>query len=187
MVGKALNYEVIKKKIQAIENDSYRGLFSTIYATGARVGEVVGGQKNKQIKGLLTENIRIEKVLVNDKMQEYMIITLETEKNRNKPIKEIPINCDREAWLVENIKKSWDQAQIIGTEKVFSYSCEYVGRLSRKIFGTRTHDLRHSRATHWTSIYGMPDFTLAKLLGHSSTQPTARYAHLRWKDATKYL
>jgi integrase len=187
MVYKALDYSFIKASISDIENTSHRGLFSTLYGTGARVGEVVGGEKNKQIGGLTVSDIRFENYMTGGNTQEFMVIALETQKNRNHPMREIPINSEKEPWIVANIKQCVDNSKIFGTEKLFPYTPRYVRYLSDKIFGTNPHILRHSRATHWTTMYDVPNENLSKMLGHSSAKPTSIYLHLRWRDTAKYL
>ena len=42
----------------------------------------------------------------------------------------------------------------------------------------RWHDLRHTCAS-WMVQAGIPLYTVAQMLGHSSTAVTQRYAHLR--------
>jgi integrase len=46
-----------------------------------------------------------------------------------------------------------------------------------KIAGFRFHDLRHTCASHM-AMQGIDLLTIAKVLGHSSTVMTQRYAHL---------
>jgi integrase len=187
MVYKALDYGSIHRTISEIENPKHRALFSILYGTGARVGEVVGGEKNKRIGGLNASDVRIEKQTTGGIVKEFMVIALETEKNRNRPIREIPISTENEPWLCQYIKEYSDQCKVIGTDKLFSYSPRYVRMLSEKIFGTHPHILRHSRATHWTTKFDIPNENLSRLLGHSSAKPTSIYLHLRWHDTAKYL
>jgi integrase len=49
--------------------------------------------------------------------------------------------------------------------------------------GVRLHDLRHSFASAAASA-GVPLQILGGILGHNSSQTTARYAHL-WQDPVK--
>jgi integrase len=46
-----------------------------------------------------------------------------------------------------------------------------------KLPGVRIHDLRHTYASHLVST-GVPLFTVGKLLGHTQTVTTERYAHI---------
>lgn len=65
-------------------------------------------------------------------------------------------------------------------EKVFplvDFKKAWAGALKRAgISGLRFHDLRHTAATRWADA-GADAFTIAALLGHSSIQMSARYAH----------
>jgi integrase len=61
---------------------------------------------------------------------------------------------------VQDIKKFWRELTTIA-----------------KIEGTRIHDLRHTYASHLVSA-GVPLYQVGKLLGHTQSQTTERYAHL---------
>ena len=56
--------------------------------------------------------------------------------------------------------------------KQFRIACKKA-----KLKGVRFHDLRHTCAS-WLINAGVDLYTVGKILGHSSTQTTARYAHL---------
>ncbi len=63
------------------------------------------------------------------------------------------------------------------------YRLREVWTLARQRTGIdcRWHDLRHSCAS-WLVQAGVPIYTVAQMLGHSSTAVTQRYAHLKPQD-----
>jgi len=71
--------------------------------------------------------------------------------------------------------------------KIFPISRETVRKKCDKYFNTTTHSFRHTRTTHYNTIYGYSEPVIAKLRGDVDTKMASRYTHLRHKDIIDHM
>ncbi len=137
-----------------------------ILFTGARPGEVYGmtwGEINLD-EGIWTRSAlrnKQKKIHVVPLVKDALILlkhinSQNTERNFVFPS---PTSPDRP---IGEVKKTW--TKIIQTAEI------------ENPIGTRLYDLRHTFATHLVAS-GQSLFSVGKLLGHSTTKVTERYAH----------
>lgn len=171
----AIDYEKVKKQLEAIPFPKHRAIFFTMYASGARSIELT--------------RVKKEDIVLNGK---WLLINLWTAKHRLHPIRVVPINCDKEYWLAQEILNFKAKAEN-DSDKLFllhaneQTTTRYYRRLCSKYFGTSPHSLRHSRITHWKVMFDLDSLDLQQLAGWSNTKPATIYAHLDWTTVTKKL
>lgn len=162
-------YEQIKAMIENVQGLQYRALFSIMYGTGCRVGELV--------------QIRAQDCYLEDvKGQTVFLVKIFTEKNRKQKMRICPINCEKEYWIVKPI------ADYIGSREkglLFDYSTRWVNMLCHKLFGWNPHNLRHARYTHFGTK--LPKPIAKQFFGWASDKPMETYDHLKWEDTIPYI
>jgi len=195
VVEDAIPYPELKQRINSITNFEKKAFFCTLYATGARIGEICGHKKHpnrkyptviKDYTGLTVNNVEEKEMDVIDGKdivrKPFLVITVETEKHPNHPFRAIPINCSEEPWLTEPIKQIIRLRKMQGKTKVFDFTTRWGQILCKDYLGVHPHLLRHSRATHWVKHFGLDKY-VQKLLGHKFLSSTSFYLHLNPSDA----
>jgi integrase len=171
----AIDYEKVKEQLEAIPFPKHRGIFFTMYGSGARSVELA--------------RVKKEDIVLNGK---WLLIKLWTAKHRQHPIRTIPINTDKEYWLAQeilNFKTKFEN----DSDKLFMLAfseqstTRYYRRLCNKYFGTSPHSLRHSRLTHWKIKYGFDSLDLKQLAGWTNTMPATTYVHMDWTNIINKL
>jgi len=137
-----ISYEELKNRLSEIpESGKFlreKALLCTIYASLARVGEVVRGRYNNT-ESIRKKDIRIEKT--------HVVISLLTEKVGL--VRSVPVNKIRETWLVRPILLY--SAQFTTEEELFPYTTRWAQKVFQKHFpeyNQHIHLLRKWRATH---------------------------------------
>lgn len=195
------SYEALKNHLLSISDAQARALFALIYAGMAREGEIARG------RGASEAPFKAEHVAVFDNK---IVLTIHKEKTRKmtktgkvvrvgKPIREVPIYYNREAWLA-NIIKDWAKG-FAPSQPLFDYSTRWVEHQFKKwfpdIFSSRggnadgsahtIHWLRGWRYSHYRkgNVTGKPvESKVASLLGGwvSSSVPERYYDFTTIKD-----
>jgi site-specific recombinase XerD len=161
-----------------------RTLFSLLYLTGARIGEVVKRLRKKDF-----ETIKL-------KSSQFLVVDIFTEKNRKHPTRRVPINIEREKDLVKYVL---EYLELLKDEDVlFSFTIQRAWQIVSKIlikykkvsknkFLNANHFLRHCRLTHLVVNYDFSDQDLVKYCGWTNSLPSTTYAHLRYKDLARKM
>jgi len=188
---KALPYKRIKTLLESVDSPYYKALFCAMYGSGARIGEVVGSEKHDKFTGITINDVQVRKIEVgegkNKRQEKFLLLTLETQKNRSSPVRTIPISFSKEKWLCTPILNRVKEVKEKGGNKLFPISTRYARLKAQELFKVDTHTLRHSRATHLITEFNYPIERLQRVLGHSSLKPTGVYLHLFWKDDAERL
>ena len=158
--------------ISACESQRDKALIAWLYATGARVSEIVRVFKKSDVK------------IVDD----YVTATVKTEKNRKLPFRVLYLPAhDKYVKLALNYILSVPDEQ-----PVWNYSRQYVFKLF-KLLGYRVgiklhpHLLRHTRLTHLVLMANMNEFELIKWAGWSDIKPAKTYVSLNNRDVLPKL
>lgn len=173
--------EEFNKFIKVVDNPTYYTLFSTLFYTGRRKGEVLSLSPNDV--GL--DSIKFNKSLTRKTLDDspYKITSTKTEKVASTPIcpplKEILHNYDApqgpfffggDTPLTDNTIR-----------RAFNRYCEIAG-----VKQIRIHDLRHSFVSMLIHL-GANLTVVADLIGDTLAQVTKTYAHLYEEDKQKIL
>jgi len=166
---KVLNLKEIKRIFDEVKNLKHITLLKTLYACGLRVGEV----------------LRLEVSDVDGQRRLLHIRCSKQYKDRCVPLSEDLLHLLRryykaykpEHYLFEGTardahgqRKPYTASSV---RKILQRAAQKAG-LRRKV---RTHDLRHSYATHLLEA-GVDIRYIQKLLGHASTKTTEIYTHV---------
>lgn len=159
------SYEEIKEHLSLIPILTYRAWCSALYATGGRINEVIKLTKN---------DLRKE--------ENFLLISLWTEKNKKHPTRILPIPLDKEKWLTDPIITL---AEVIPSMRLFNFSDRWGREIVHRYFDCHPHFLRHCRLTHLVSLFQADAFRLQLWAGWSSPTPANAYVHLNWQDTKK--
>jgi site-specific recombinase XerD len=161
-----------------------RALFCLLYLTGARIGEVTRRLRKKDF-----ETIKL-------KGSQFLIVDLYTEKNRKHPTRRVPVNMERENYLVNYVL---EYLELLKDEDVlFPFTIQRAWQIVSKIlikykkvsknkFLNANHFLRHCRLTHLVINYDFTDQDLVKYCGWTNSIPATTYSHLRYKDLARKM
>lgn len=179
-------WEQMPRLLSRIENPYYRGLYSLIYLTGCRVGEVYREEKGEPI-GIRGKDVYYERV----GGKNFIFIDLHTEKNRKEKIRTVPIPMDQEPELIKNLygivgildEDNYNHLFAPQTDIKYKSLHKKWWIASKKHLPDRPHWLRHCRATHIIKNYKMRNFeNIRKLFGWTDYRPMATYMHLMAED-----
>lgn len=159
-----LSYEEIKTRLAAVEDLQDKALFAALYGSAARAGEIVGVTQN---------DIALD-------ANNFLVITLITEKNRMHPPRRIPIDQESEGWITKPIN-AW--MGVCNVPELWHMTTRNVQYKCHKYFGCHPHLLRHSRLTHLVERLNLNDSTLRLLAGWTTTRPSSIYVHLDYHAA----
>lgn len=158
-------------------------LFCLLYLTGGRVGEVL------RLKKRDFEIIRVGGI-------KFLIVEMYTEKHRKHPMRNVPINMEKEMELLRPIFLYLDKLR--NKDKLFAFTiqrawqiiggiiCNYKKRYKNK-FMNANHFLRHCRLTHLVTMHDFTDQDLVRFVGWTNSVPATTYTHLRFKDLAKKM
>ena len=154
-----------------------QALFIILYLTAARIREVVGRMEKRDIEILKKYDKNI------------MLVTLFNEKNRQRKIKKIPINLDREEEKELAVKFLEYVDSVEGDKKtlLFQKSPRWAEKYFYKYCGINPHFLRHLRLTHLTTEFNFNEQELRIFAGWSDSRPAKNYIEMRWSDLLKKL
>jgi len=155
-----LSYMEVKNKLNSIISPRDRALCCILYGSAGRINEVLKLRKS---------DIRME--------NNYLLISLRTEKNPNHPERIVPIPL-KEEWVVKPIA---DYLEVCDG-RLFNFSDRLARNITRKCMDCNPHFLRHTRLTHLVSIYRADEHRLRMIAGWVDTRPAYIYVHLNWKD-----
>ncbi|MEM1661006.1 MAG: site-specific integrase [Candidatus Bathyarchaeia archaeon] len=149
-----------------------KALIAWLYATAARVSEIVKVFKKSDVK-ILADHIEA---------------TVKTEKNREQPFRVLylPLNDKYVKLSLSYIMSAPDQ------QPVWNMSRQYVHKLLRMLgykIGVKLHPhlIRHTRLTHLVIYADFNEFQLMRWAGWSSIEPALKYVHLSNKDSLPKL
>ena len=167
----------LEQTIENIPNLRDRALCSLLYLTGARVSEIVRRFKVKEIS--------VEK----DGERLFYVFNIYIEKRREKKdiYRRVGIPYDKNKMFIDNIYNYIKKYRLKDTDNLFDIHRRTVHRIVKKHFGFRPHFLRHTRATHLTTLYGLSAQELQNYIGWSDIRTTAIYTHLNWKNVSHKL
>lgn len=162
-----------------------RALFSLLYLSGGRIGEIVKILKKHDIEFVRFQNTN------------FMIVELFTEKNRRHPIRRVPINADRENILVSFVSEWLDTKQdeniVFNITKQRAWQIvgailkNYKQKSRTNKFMNANHFLRHCRLTHLVTMHDFTDQDLVQFTGWTNSIPATTYSHLRFKDIARKM
>ncbi len=170
------------KRNRFLSPEEYRTLFQTVDEQ-ERLG-LIGTYQAAAIRLLILTGCRLSEILT---LQWRMVdlthgrLLLERHKTDRKGVKAVPL-VNQAQFLLKNLSRIPDNPYVIvGKEE----GCHLVNlqkpwrrvRKAAKLDDVRLHDLRHSFASA-AAAAGLSLPVIGGLLGHSSPQTTARYAHL---------
>ena len=145
---------------------------------------MIGAYQAAAIRLLILTGCRLGEILGLEWRQVDLInnrLLLDRHKTDNKGVKAVPLNQLAQKVLHELPRIDGNPYVIVGRNDTnHLVNLQKPWRLVRKEAGledVRIHDLRHSFASA-AAAAGVPLQIIGGLLGHSSQQTTARYAHL---------
>jgi len=149
---KYIEWDIIKTKLNAINDPKVKILIMTLAYTGLRVSEVI--------------NIQKQDINFNDGFMEVKHL-----KSRKYERRIIPIRQEL------NMALLMSSQYLKLPDRVFPYTRQYVHQLTMKYFDTNPHSFRHSFAVHFlrTSKNPLSLEILRQLLGHSNINTTMEY------------
>jgi len=162
-----------------------RALFSLLYLSGARIGEIVYLLKKKDFEFVRFQN------------KNFMVVELYTEKNRKHPIRRVPVNVEKERTLVNFVLQYIDS--LTDDDSLFHFTkqraWQIVGAILKNYkqksrtnkFMNANHFLRHCRLTHLVTMHDFTDQDLVQFTGWSNSIPATTYSHLRFKDLARKM
>jgi len=184
---------LITKKIYSMKNQDKlefykirdRALFSLLYLTGARIGEIVKRVKKKDFEFIRFQN------------KQFMIVELYTEKNRLHPLRRTPISIEKEKELVDYVTQYMENLE--DEDYLFPFTKQRAWQIINLIlrynkprnrknkFMNANHFLRHCRLTHLVTNYDFTDQDLVQFTGWANSIPAKSYMHLRFKDLARKM
>jgi integrase len=180
------SYEEIIEYAKDIDNFGgklwLQALFIILYLTGARLNEVMRRMEKRDI------------AIIEKDGKNVMLVTLFNEKNKERKIKKIPINLDREGErdlaliflkYADSVKDMSvpDDSQAL----LFKYSDRWAEKMLLKYCGINPHFLRHLRLTHLTTEFNFNEQELKIFAGWTDSRPAKNYIEMRWSDLLKKL
>lgn len=170
-----------EKFIKVVDDQTYKTLFTMLFYTGRRKGEVISlSPEDITEKGIKFNKSLTRKTLDNSA---YKITSTKTEKVATTPICE-PLKKELQFYLPSNGPFFFGGNTPITDStlrRVFNRYCEIAGV---KII--RIHDLRHSFVSMLIHL-GANLTVVADLIGDTLAQVTKTYAHLYEEDKQKIL
>jgi len=171
-----------KKRNRFLSPEEYRRLFKTV-EDQERLG-LIGEYQAAAIRLLILTGCRLGEIL---NLQWRMVdlancrLLLDEHKTDAKGIKAVPLN-NLARQVLEKLTRSDESPYVIlgkdGVSPMVNLQKPWKRvREEARLHNVRIHDLRHSFASAAASA-GVPLQIIGGLLGHSSPQTTARYAHL---------
>ena len=173
--------EEFEKFIEVVDNQTYRTLFSMLFYTGRRKGEVFALSPAD-----VTENgIKFNKSLTRKTLDNatYKITSTKTEKVATTPICK-PLKKELQEYVVPKGQFFFggDAPLTDNTiRRVFNKYCEIAN-----VKQIRIHDLRHSFVSMLIHL-GANLTVVADLIGDTLAQVTKTYAHLYEEDKQKII
>lgn len=176
--------------------DEDRALFACLVLTGARISEALS-----LTRASFNFDIADDPLLAG---RGLATVTLRTEKREGQPTRIVPFVAfsTGEAilfkWLREFVESKdvdsllWPMKRTCVKERfvklTFKAYCRKHKEQAYCQCHVHPHYLRHCRATHLVSSYGMPESVLKVTMGWApQTRTPEKYLHLNWRDAAKYL
>lgn len=172
-----LTHENYGLRIQSMSVNNKREVFLTVEQVREIAQHCTGQMQAIIWAALLTGARRGELLQIQAKHIGVDTITLPASHTKTNRIRVIPIIPALRPWMhhfpatitFEGVKSAWQRARVkAGMEHV------------------NFHDLRHSCASIMLGL-GVDLYTIGKILGHSNTQTTQRYAHLQVDAQRKAL
>lgn len=165
----AINYEILKEKLELIPIIRDKIMFYALFGSAARIIEL--------------SKIRKRDIRLNGK---WLLIDLWTAKHRQHPTRTIPINTDEENWLTNPILSYVERFKDEET-RVFPYSTRWIEILCSRYFPFSPHTFRHSRLT-WLKIEkNLDTLELQQIAGWTNTKPATIYIHIDYRNLLKKL
>lgn len=161
--------EVISIALKTDKSLRDRALFVVEYLSNSRVSEIVRRLRKNQIS--ITEHKGVKFL---------MFTELHTEKNKQHPLRNIPINIEKEKTLVNILLEYIIPFQ--DNDVLFDISRVHAWRLMKALHGHTNHFQRHTRITHLITIYQLNDASIVKMAGWADPSMMKTYAHLVWQD-----
>ena len=166
------SWKEILEYVDEISNERVRALFAIIYLTGCRITEALCIQK-RDIK------------LIEKNGKKIMLVTLLNEKNKQRKIKKIPINIEKEYPLVKAFLEYVDKVE--GEDVFGNLTKRYAYKIIRKHIGINPHFIRHIRLTHLITEFDFNEEELRIFAGWTDTRPARNYIEMRWTDLLRKL
>ncbi|MCW9054898.1 MAG: site-specific integrase [Candidatus Pacebacteria bacterium] len=171
-----------RKRQRYLSPDEFKALFRILDEQEAL--KVIGTYQAAAIRLLAVTGCRMGEILSLEWSSVDFInrrLLLDHHKTDHKGVKAIPLNAVA-VRILENLPRVEDNKYVIvgrneGTHLVNLQKPWRHIRKKAKLADVRIHDLRHSFASAAASA-GVPLMMIGAMLGHSSPQTTARYAHL---------
>lgn len=157
-----LSQNEVRQFLKAIQNPKYHALFTTAYATGLRVSELV----NLQVTDIDSQRMVIRVRQGKGRKDRYVMLSPQL------------LTVLREYWQLVK-PRTWmfpsseKPTQPVRRETVFR-ACQQIARRARMNKPVSPHTLRHTFATHLLEA-GTDIRTIQALLGHRSLRTTAIY------------
>jgi integrase/recombinase XerD len=153
-----ISQEILKEKINKIDNLKHKAIISLLYGCGLRLNEIV--------------NLKIEHILKDQNL--IKIVQSKGNKDRFIPIGENTLKLLREYYIQYSPKE-----YLFNGQKSTQYSSKSIQQIVKKYLGSQFHPhiLRHCFGTH---LYeqGVELDKIQKLLGHSNIKTTQIYTKL---------
>jgi len=174
MKKQPLSLQQLDRLIACCRTARDAALISWLYATAARVSEIVGVFKHADLKVF----------------QDHVEATVKTEKNRELPFRVLCLpRQDKYVKLsMEYILSASDP-----NAPVWRFSRQFAHRLIRQlgykagIQDMHPHLLRHTRLTHLVIYANFNEFELMRWAGWSSIEPARHYVRLYSRDSLPKL
>ena len=173
--------EEFEEFIEVVDNQTYKTLFSMLFYTGRRKGEVL----SLSADDINTNGIKFNKSLTRKTLDDatYKITSTKTEKVATTPICN-PLKKELQEYVVPKGKFFFggDTPLTDNTiRRVFNRYCEIAN-----VKQIRIHDLRHSFVSMLIHL-GANLTVVADLIGDTLAQVTKTYAHLYEEDKQKII
>ena len=171
---KAFSRDQIKFISQQETSLRNQALFSILYLTNSRVSEITKRLRKNQIE------------IKNMNSKRYILFKdLHTEKNRQHPLRNIPVLIEKEHPMADIVLKYIELYN--DNNLLFPISRQRAWQIIKKMCGQRCHYLRHSRLTHLMTEYGIGEVLLSRMAGWKDTRMATTYVHLSWQDAAEMM
>jgi integrase/recombinase XerD len=151
-----IDRDILKQKINSIENIKHRAILSLIYGCGLRISEAV----NLKISDIDSSRMSVKIVQSKGKKDRYIGLPESTL-----------------LLLREYYKQYKPNEYLFNGQFDVKYSTRSIEQICKKYIKTNPHSLRHSYATHLHES-GTDLKNIQLLLGHSSYKTTEIYTHV---------